>query len=406
MAVSPLLFDALEVACVVAVQTAGIVDPTIGSALIELGYDRDFDADRRRRHRPDFRPPSRPRVGGRSSWTPSARTVAIPVGVHVDLGATAKALAADRAAGRIADALGCGVLVNLGGDVAVAGPARPGGGRRHRPDVHDAHRLRSTRWWPSTPAAWPRRGPRPGRGSATVASCITSSTRGPARPAEPVWSLVSTTAPTCVEANAWSTAAVVWGDDAVGNLADPVSRPGWWTPTGASSTSATGRRARRPRISPDGSAATAGRGAVMLATSSTTLWYTTRATGIVALVLLTVTMVLGILTAGRARSRSWPAFAQADLHKRVSLLAMVFLAIHVLTAVLDTYVHVGWPSIVVPFTSPYRPAVDRAGHGRRRPDGRRGRVQRPAPADQRPDLAGHPLVGLWELAGGHGPLAG
>jgi predicted ferric reductase len=93
----------------------------------------------------------------------------------------------------------------------------------------------------------------------------------------------------------------------------------------------------------------------MLATSSTALWYTTRATGIVALVLLTGTMVLGILTAGRARSRSWPAFVQAELHKRVSILAMVFLAFHVLTAVLDTYVHLGWLSIVVPFTSSYQP---------------------------------------------------
>lgn len=93
----------------------------------------------------------------------------------------------------------------------------------------------------------------------------------------------------------------------------------------------------------------------MLATSSTALWYSTRATGIVALVLLTVTMVLGILTAGRARTRNWPAFAQADLHKRVSLLAMVFLGIHVVTAVLDTYVHISWAAIVVPFASPYRP---------------------------------------------------
>ncbi len=93
----------------------------------------------------------------------------------------------------------------------------------------------------------------------------------------------------------------------------------------------------------------------MIATSSTALWYTTRATGIVALVLLTGTLVLGILTAGRVRTRSWPAFAQADLHKRVSLLAMVFLAFHMLTSVLDTYVHVGWAAIVVPFASPYRP---------------------------------------------------
>ena len=75
----------------------------------------------------------------------------------------------------------------------------------------------------------------------------------------------------------------------------------------------------------------------MLATSSTSLWYTTRATGIVSLVLLTATLVIGILTAGRVRSRSWPAFAVADLHKRVSVLAMTFLAIHVLTAVLAKY---------------------------------------------------------------------
>jgi methionine sulfoxide reductase heme-binding subunit len=93
----------------------------------------------------------------------------------------------------------------------------------------------------------------------------------------------------------------------------------------------------------------------MLATSSTTLWYTTRATGIVSLVLLTMTLVLGILTAGRVRSPSWPAVVQSDLHKRVSVLAIVFLALHVLTSVLDTYVHLGWTSIVVPFSSSYQP---------------------------------------------------
>jgi sulfoxide reductase heme-binding subunit YedZ len=93
----------------------------------------------------------------------------------------------------------------------------------------------------------------------------------------------------------------------------------------------------------------------MLATTSTAFWYTTRATGIVALILLTATMVLGILTAGRAKSRSWPAFAQAELHKRISIMAMVFVAIHVLTSVLDTYVHLGWLSIVVPFSSSYEP---------------------------------------------------
>jgi sulfoxide reductase heme-binding subunit YedZ len=80
-----------------------------------------------------------------------------------------------------------------------------------------------------------------------------------------------------------------------------------------------------------------------------------RATGIVALALLSTTMVLGILTAGRVKTRAWPGFAQAELHKRISLLAMVFVTIHVLTAVLDTYVHVGVLAVVVPFSSPYRP---------------------------------------------------
>jgi sulfoxide reductase heme-binding subunit YedZ len=86
--------------------------------------------------------------------------------------------------------------------------------------------------------------------------------------------------------------------------------------------------------------------------SSIDLWYATRATGIAALLLLTATMLLGILTAGRAKS-SLPAFVRADLHRRVSVMTVVFLAIHVLTSMLDTYVHINWITIVVPFTSSY-----------------------------------------------------
>lgn len=93
----------------------------------------------------------------------------------------------------------------------------------------------------------------------------------------------------------------------------------------------------------------------MLASTSMTIWFTIRATGIVALMLLSATMVLGILTAGRMKTRTWPAFAQADLHKRISLLAVAFLGFHVLTAVFDTYIHVGWAALIVPFASPYRP---------------------------------------------------
>ena len=79
--------------------------------------------------------------------------------------------------------------------------------------------------------------------------------------------------------------------------------------------------------------------------SSTSLWYATRASGIVALVLLTVTMVLGLATTGRIRARNWPGYAQQELHRRLSIIAIVFVGIHVLTSVLDTFVHVGWLAI-------------------------------------------------------------
>jgi methionine sulfoxide reductase heme-binding subunit len=93
---------------------------------------------------------------------------------------------------------------------------------------------------------------------------------------------------------------------------------------------------------------------VIAASSSQLLWYTTRATGIVALALLTGVVVLGVLTALRRESSNVPRFAVQDLHRRFSLLAVVFTALHVLTTLTDAYVPVGWASLVVPFTSPYR----------------------------------------------------
>jgi methionine sulfoxide reductase heme-binding subunit len=87
--------------------------------------------------------------------------------------------------------------------------------------------------------------------------------------------------------------------------------------------------------------------------SSSYLWYATRATGLVAMILMTATVVLGIVTAKRAGGVRLPKFAQQDLHKRISLLTVAFLVMHILTSVLDTYVHIGWLAIVVPFASPY-----------------------------------------------------
>ena len=87
--------------------------------------------------------------------------------------------------------------------------------------------------------------------------------------------------------------------------------------------------------------------------SSEMLWYTTRATGLLAMLLLTATVVLGLMTSRRVSAPGWPRFVQQDLHKRISILAVCFLGIHVLTSVVDTYVHIGWIAVVVPFTSPY-----------------------------------------------------
>jgi methionine sulfoxide reductase heme-binding subunit len=87
--------------------------------------------------------------------------------------------------------------------------------------------------------------------------------------------------------------------------------------------------------------------------SSTSLWYATRASGIVALILFTLTMVLGVTTTTRARARRWPGFAQQEMHRRISMIAVVFLGIHVVTSVLDTYVNISWAAVVVPFTSSY-----------------------------------------------------
>ena len=215
--VSPLLYEALDVACRVAAETAGIVDPTIGSALIELGYDRDFDLLAGEDRGGSFDP--RPAPGWwRIVLDPGSRTVAIPGGVHIDLGATAKAFAADRAAGHLAQALGCGVLVNLGGDVAVAGPGPEGGwaigiaAESNTPLALVDHVVTITEGGLATSGTTSRSWLRNGRRVHHIVDPWTG------RAAPPVWSLVSVAAPTCVQANAWSTASVVWGDDAVGNL--------------------------------------------------------------------------------------------------------------------------------------------------------------------------------------------
>jgi len=84
------------------------------------------------------------------------------------------------------------------------------------------------------------------------------------------------------------------------------------------------------------------------------LWYATRATGLVTLLLLTASVVLGILTAARFSSPSWPRFLNIGLHRNISLLVLAFLALHVGTTVVDSYTSISAADAIVPFMSAYK----------------------------------------------------
>lgn len=217
--ISPVLAEALAVALRAAEVTGGDVDPTVGSALSALGYDRDFQLVER-----DGRPAVltvRPVPGWRRvRLDAAAGTVRVPAGVRLDLGATAKAWAADRAAHALAAEAGCGVLVSLGGDTAVAGPA-PAGGWRIR--VQDA--TGAVEELPRGPYAQVAV---TGGGLATSGTAARRWRRGTRElhhivqpttglPAPEVWRTVSVAAGSCVDANIASTAAVVRG----------LRAPGW-----------------------------------------------------------------------------------------------------------------------------------------------------------------------------------
>ena len=150
------------------------------------------------------------------------QSLSMPAGVQLDLGATAKAWAADRSAARIAARLGGGVLVSLGGDIAVAGPAPEGGWRIRVQDVTGS---------PTDPPGGPytQIAIRDG-GLATSSTAARRWQRGgdvlhhildprTGLPAEPVWRTVSVAAGSCADANAASTAAVIRGRRALGWLA-------------------------------------------------------------------------------------------------------------------------------------------------------------------------------------------
>jgi methionine sulfoxide reductase heme-binding subunit len=90
-------------------------------------------------------------------------------------------------------------------------------------------------------------------------------------------------------------------------------------------------------------------------TSSTALWYASRATGVVALLLLSAVMILGILVNRQGRLPGLPRFGATSLHRSVSLLSVLFVAVHVITAIADPFVTIGLAAAVIPFASAYQP---------------------------------------------------
>jgi FAD:protein FMN transferase len=208
--VSRPLFATVALAVEVGRRTDGLVDPTVGRALRLAGYDRTFTAIRTRDG--GFLAVSHRSPGwGSIQLNPERLEICLPAGVELDLGATAKAAAADAVADAVHRNTGSGVLVSLGGDVAVAGPGPAEGWPIRIADRHDAplgsegpvvavragglatSGVEARRWRVHGGERHHIIDPRTGGSAATP------------------WRTVSVTGATCIDANAASTAAVVLG---------------------------------------------------------------------------------------------------------------------------------------------------------------------------------------------------
>jgi FAD:protein FMN transferase len=208
--VSALLCDAVEAAVRSAAQTDGLVDPTIGRSLRAIGYDRDFTVLVRSGATPSFE--LIPASGFRSVRLDSARrTVALPRGVELDLGATAKAFAADRIAAIAATALDDPVLISLGGDIAIAGTPDGGWPVRATDDSRAADGgeiVALNAGGLATSSTTVRRW----RAGAVERHHIIDPRTG--APAAEYWRTATVAAATCLDANTAATASIVLGRDA------------------------------------------------------------------------------------------------------------------------------------------------------------------------------------------------
>lgn len=217
---SPLLTELIGVALDAARDSDGDIDPTVGEAMSALGYDRDFALVAP--NGPAITLSARPVPGWRRiTLERGTRSLRMPPGTRLDLGATAKAWAADRAAIRIAQRLRCGVLVSLGGDIATAGPAPRGGWRVRVQDVTGhpddvaigpAQTVALSGGALATSSTTARRWERGG----AVLHHILNPRDG--LPAPTIWRTVSVTAADCVTANVAATGAIIKGRAALAHF--------------------------------------------------------------------------------------------------------------------------------------------------------------------------------------------
>jgi thiamine biosynthesis lipoprotein ApbE len=205
---SPLLEEAIVAALDSAVMTGGLVDLTVGRCVEDAGYTVTF------RNLPADGPPVQLNVRRVIGWRAldydaAAHTLRLPEGVALDLGASGKAWAADRAAGIVADRLGVSVAVGCGGDIAVRGPALDGGWPIRVAMNDDATEWQDVLIFDGGLATSGTTTRRWRRGGVELHHIIDPST---GLPAETPWAAVSVAAASCVEANAAATAALILGD--------------------------------------------------------------------------------------------------------------------------------------------------------------------------------------------------
>lgn len=217
VAVSPILGDCIAAALHAARLTDGLIDPTLGGAIAAAGYDADLTVIQSRRDAPVTAPDPAPRPDWRTiGFRARGRRLTLPRGSRLDLGAVAKAAAADAIAAELEDSLPGGFLVNLGGDIATSG-INPEGGWPIAVADHKGRVLQVIAGH--------------GQAFATSSTQKRTWTQGGRRrhhiidprtgePAEVTWAQVACAAATAVEANAASTAAIVLGPAAPAWLAE------------------------------------------------------------------------------------------------------------------------------------------------------------------------------------------